>query len=59
MNIIQDRKINSSIIDGMLAVLLKDEEPEDSIRAFCEKQDINAELLINIIQLTSQNNGNL
>ena len=43
----------------MLAVLLKDEEPEDSIRAFCEKLDINSEFLIDIMQLTSDKNDNL
>lgn len=51
--IIHDSEVNAEILDGLLSVLLLDIESEDHIKAFGKELDIEGNLLINLMDLTS------
>ena len=59
MDIIKDSDLDRKAQEGLIAVLLGDIEVEDSIKIFAKLLDIDGQLLIDLIDLTSSETKNL
>lgn len=56
LNLLLDKKkAEKEIFDGLLSILLHDTESEDSIQRFCTELELDGTFIINLIDLLSAN----